>query len=167
MELLKDFGFDPILLTAQIINFLIILVVLKKFMYKPVLDMLKNRENEIKKGLKDSEDAQKRLEDAEEKEKQILQKARAEADKMVTDAKNEADALKAEKLEQTRIEVEKIIESGRATIALETKEAEDRLTGKIGTIAIALLEKSLAGIFGEKEQKEILKKATLQIQKNS
>ena len=52
MELLKDFGFDPILLTAQIINFLIVLVVLKKFMYKPVLDMLKKRENDIKKGIK-------------------------------------------------------------------------------------------------------------------
>ena len=167
MELLKDFGFDPILLTAQIINFLIVLVVLKKFMYKPVLDMLKKRENDIKKGIKDSEEAEKRLAEAEEKEKQILQKARSEADKMLQEAKNEADGLKTEKMEQTRTEVEKMLEQARLTIAQETKEAEERLTRKVGGIAIALLEKSLVGIFGEKEQKVILKKATDQLQKNS
>ncbi len=166
MEFLKDFGFNPILLTAQIINFLIILFVLKKFMYKPVLDMLKKRENDIKKGIKDSEEAEKRLAEASEKEKQILQKARSEADKMLQDAKNEADGLKIEKMEQTRAEVEKMLEQARLTIAQETKEAEERLMRKVGGIAIALLEKSLVGIFGEKEQKVILKKATDQLQKN-
>ncbi len=167
MELLKDFGFDPILLTAQIINFLIVLVVLKKFMYKPVLDMLKKRENEIKKGLKDSEESQKLLVDAEEKEKKILQKARNEADQMIAAAKKEADDLKNDTLEKTRLEAEKILEQARSTIAQETKIAEDNLTKKIGQIAVALLEKSLVGLFGEKEQKEIMKKATAQIQRKS
>lgn len=167
MELLKDFGFDPILLTAQIINFLIVLVVLKKFMYKPVLDMLKKRENEIKKGLKDSEESQKLLVDAEEKEKKILQNARNEADQMIAAAKKEADDLKNDTLEKTRLEAEKILEQARSTIAQETKIAEDNLTKKIGQIAVALLEKSLVGFFGEKEQKEIMKKATAQIQRKS
>lgn len=166
MEILKDFGVNPTLLIAQIVNFLIILFVLKKFMYKPVLDMLKKREIQIKKGLDDSTEAEKRLTEAEEKEKQILQKARLTADKMISDARSEADELKEDSLGKTKLEAGKILEQARLTITQENREAEERLTKKIGGIAIALLEKSLTGIFGEKEQKVILKKATDQLQKN-
>ena len=167
MEFLKDFGFNPVLLIAQIINFLIVLIVLKKFMYKPVLDMLKKREIQIKKGLNDSTEAEKRLTEAEEKEKQIVQKARITAEKMISDARLEADELKEDSLGKTKQEAEKILEQARLTILQETKEAEERLTRRVGGIAIALLEKSLTGIFGDKEQKIILKKATDQLQKNS
>ncbi|EKD87019.1 MAG: hypothetical protein ACD_37C00072G0003 [uncultured bacterium] len=166
MEILKDFGVNPVLLVAQIVNFLVILFVLKRFMYKPVLDMLKKRENQIRDGLKSGELGEKKLTEAEEKEKQILQKARSEADKMIADVKIEADELKEEKLEQTRREVEKMLEQARLTITQETTDAEERLTQKIGQIAISLLEKSLTGIFGEKEQKLILKKAQAQLMKH-
>jgi vacuolar-type H+-ATPase subunit H len=84
-----------------------------------------------------------------------------------TQGKKEADDLKNDTLEKTRLEAEKILEQARSTIAQETKEAEDNLTKKIGQIAVALLEKSLVGFFGEKEQKEIMKKATAQIQRKS
>jgi F-type H+-transporting ATPase subunit b len=57
MEILKTFGFDPILLGAQIINFLIIFYLLKRFLYKPVLGMLKTREDKIKEGIKQAEEA--------------------------------------------------------------------------------------------------------------
>lgn len=166
MELLKDFGFDPVLLIAQIINFLIILVVLKKFMYKPVLDMLNKRKEEIENGLKNAEEAEKKLSEADEKESLILQKAHAQAEKIVADAKLEAIAVKEETEEKTRQEVEKMLSNARLTIAQETKEAEEALTQKVGKIAILLLEKSLKGVFGEKEQSAILKKATENISKN-
>lgn len=167
MEIFKDFGVSPILLIAQIINFLIILYILKRFMYKPVLDVLKKREDQIRSGLKSAEEGEKKLIDSQEKEKQILQKARTTADKMVANAKLEAEELKAEKLAQTKLETEKMLELARLTIENETRDAEERLTQKIGRISVALLEKSLTGIFSEKEQSAILKKATDQIQKNT
>lgn len=167
MEIFKDFGVNPVLLIAQIINFLIILYILKRFMYKPVLDVLKKREDQIRNGLKSAEEGEKKLLDAEEKENQILQKARDTAEKMIADAKLEAEELKAEKLAQTKLEAEKMLELARLTIESETRDAEERLTQKIGGISIALLEKSLTGIFSEKEQSAILKKAASQIQKNT
>ncbi len=166
MNILKDFGVNPVLLVAQIVNFLIILFILKRFMYKPVLDTLKKRENEIKQGLKDAQEADKKLISAEEKEKQILQKAHATGENIIAEARLEVDELKAKKEEQTKAEAQRLIEQARLTIAQEEKAAEEKLTQKIGQIALNLLEKSLTGIFGEKEQKLILKKAQTQLMKH-
>ena len=165
MNILKDFGVNPVLLIAQIVNFLIILYLLKRFMYKPVLNMLKKREEDIKKGLKDSEAAENKLVEADEKEKQILRLAHEKADKIVNNAKTEANEAKLQIEESARKESEKIIEQARLTVERETEDAEERLTQKIGAIAISLLEKSLTGIFGEKEQKLIMKKASAQLEK--
>lgn len=165
MEFLKDFGFNPILFFAQVINFLIILLILKKLVYKPVLDMLNKRDKEIKDGLKNKEESDILLAKAREKETEILQKAQTKADKMVTDAKNEALETKAEIETGARAEAERMITQAKETIEQETKAAEERLTVKIGSIAISLLEKSLTGIFGKKEQEIILEKAEAEIKK--
>lgn len=155
------------LLIAQIVNFLIIFFILKRFAYKPVLEILKKREEEIKKGLKEAEESQKLLENAEQKEREILQKAQVEAEKMISDAKKEAQEEKDLATTNAKTEAEKILEQARLTISQETKEAEDQLTRKVGGIAITLLEKSLKGIFGEKEQKILIEKATKAISKEN
>ena len=165
MEFLNNFGFNPILFIAQIINFLIILFILKKLMYKPVLEMLKKRENEIKKGISNKEEADKLLTEAREKESQILQKAQVKANEIVDEAKNEAILLRKKNEEEIKKDTEKMVSEARLTIEQETKAAEEKLTQKIGEIAISLLERSLAGIFGKKEQDVILKKATERLQK--
>jgi F-type H+-transporting ATPase subunit b len=167
MEIFQDFGVNPVLLVAQIINFLIILYVLKRFMYKPLLSMLQKREDEIKKGLESAEESQRKLEEATQKEKEVLQKAQNQAEKIVSDAKKEAQELRAEMEEAARKESERLLTQARETIAQETKEAEDSLTKKIGTIAISMLEQSMKGIFGEKEQKIILEKAAAQLSKQT
>lgn len=166
MEVLKDFGVNPILLIAQIINFLIILFILKRFMYKPILSIIKKRENEIKKSIIDSEAADKKLEVASEKEKQILQKAQEKGEKIVSDARLEAEEARKKIEEQTKREAQRLLDDARITIEREEKEAEERLTRRIGAVAISLLRKSLTGIFGEREQRIIVKKAAGQLRKS-
>lgn len=165
MEILKEFGFDPTLFIAQVINFLIVFFVLKKILYKPVLGMLNKRSEDIKKGLADKEEAEKLLADAQTKETDLIQKAQIRADKIIADAKLEAAETRAQIEENARKDAEKMIALARETIAQETKIAEDHLTAKIGTIAIGLLERSLTGIFGKKEQELILKKAEVELKK--
>lgn len=167
MEFLKDFGFDPVLFLAQIINFVIIFFILKKILYKPVLDILHKRDSAIKQGIKDKEEAEKLLAEAEEKESEILKKAQEKAEKILNDAKLEANDTKTQIEENARKEAERMIKQANETIEQESKLAEDHLTKKIGTIAIGLLESSLSGLFGKKEQEEILKKAEEQLRKQS
>ena len=82
-ELLNKLGIDYKLLIAQIINFLVLLFVLWKFAYGPILAILEKRQKKIEKGLADAEAAEKRLEESEKKQKEVLRKARTEAKEIV------------------------------------------------------------------------------------
>lgn len=166
MEIVKNFGLDPFLFGAQVVNFLIILYLLKRFLYKPILDTLKKRENEIKEGIKQAEDARILLEKTEEREKQILKKAQESAKQTINEAKSEALVLAQKIEEDSKKQAEKILSQAREQIALEAKEAEKKLTSKIGALSVDLLQASLKEIFSEKEQKEVLEKAVKQLGKN-
>lgn len=166
MQIFKEFGVNPIMLVAQIINFLIILIVLKKFLYKPVLDMIKKRQEEIESGLDNTEKTRLALDKALEEEKNILQKAQERAGKIISLAKNDALETKNKYIETTKKESDALIEQARLQINEETKSAEENLIKNIGSIAISLLEKSLQGLFGKKEQQALLKKADEQIRKS-
>lgn len=165
MDILNEFGFNPILFVAQIINFVIIFIVLKKIMYKPVMEIIHKRDKEIRQGLRDKEEAEILLEKAGEKETEILKKAQAKAEKIIEEAKLEALDTKTQIEENAKKEAERMLTQAQETIAQEAKLAEEHLTNKIGTIAIGLLEKSIQGIFNKKEQDVILEKAELELKK--
>jgi F-type H+-transporting ATPase subunit b len=165
MDFLKNLGFDPVMLGAQILNFLIILFLLKRFLYKPVMDMVKKREETIVQGLKDAEQARKTLEKTIEEEKKILSKAQNEAKNILEDAKVQALEVSKEIEEVSKKQNERMFIQAKENIEQEAKETESRLTQKISIIASDLLTKSLEGIFSEKEQKQILDKTLKNINK--
>src|ERR1035437_399178 len=163
MEILKTFGLDPILLGAQIINFLIIFYLLKRFLYKPVLGMLKTREDKIKEGMRQAEEARLTLEKTIDEEKKILSKAHDEAKSLITDAKTQALEVAKEVEENTKRQAEKILLDAKAQIEQDAKRMETELGEKISILAKDMLTKSLQGAIGEKEQKQIAEKAVKNI----
>ena len=165
MEILKNFGFDPVMLTAQIVNFLIILFLLKRFLYKPVLEMLKKRQNLVQEGLKQAEEGKLSLEKALEEEKKILKKAQEQSKKIVDDASNQALAVAKEIEDNSKKQAEKILSDAKIQIEQETKEAEKRLSEDVSRLSIEFLEKSLKEIFGEKEEKLVIQNALKRLKK--
>jgi len=165
MEIFKNFGFDPILLVAQIVNFLIILFLLKKFLYKPVLDMLKKRKDDIVKGVKDAEEGRLTLERALEEEKKILRKAQEQSKKIIDDASNQSILLANDIEQNSRKQAEKILQDAKIQIVQETKEAEKRLAQDVSRLSIDFLSTSLKEIFGEKEEKLIIEKTLKRLKK--
>lgn len=159
MEIIKNFGLDPILLGAQIVNFLIIFYVLKRFLYKPVLSVLRKREQEIKDGLRQAEEGKKALENALQTEKDILKKAQNQAQKILEDARLQALEISRQTQENARKRAEEMLANAKDKIDQDIKDAEKRLTVYISELAINLLEKSTKLLFGQKEQEEIVKTA--------
>lgn len=155
MEVLKNFGFDPVLLFAQIINFLIILYLLKKFLYKPILDILKLRQVTIEKGLKQAEDAKITLEKALEEERKILAKAKISAQQVIDDAKESSIELSQTIEANAKKETERLINDALSRIFQESKLAEERLSEKTVVMATDIAEKALTNLIGKKEQKTI------------
>lgn len=132
MDALTSLGIDWKLLVAQIVNFLILLFLLKKFLYQPILKMLGERKQKIDKGLKDSEEAEKRLAETEIKTKDLIAKASQEAQKIVNEtrkeveknsvvildhAKQKSDEIVAKAKEQAEAEKEKIVNSAKSELA--------------------------------------------------
>jgi F-type H+-transporting ATPase subunit b len=159
MDFLKNLGFDPIMLGAQILNFLIIFYLLKRFLYKPVMDMVKKREDKISQGVKDAEDARLKLEETIEEEKRILTKAQGQAREIIDEARVHAQTLAAEIEASSKLQSEKMLMEAKAQMNQEGLEIEKRLSEKTSIIAMDMLSKSLKGFFSDKEQKSIVAKA--------
>lgn len=159
MESFAQFGLNPILLIAQIINFLVIFFVLKKFLYKPILEMLKKREETIKAGLKQAEEARILLENTEKKESEILKKAQAEARTLLDETRAQRDEMLKEAEIMTKQQTEALLKEAQAQIAYETSEAEKRLSSHISQLAVTFLEKSLNELFTKDDQEAVMKRA--------
>jgi len=159
MNLLEEFGINPLLLVAQIVNFGIILFVLQRFVYKPVLEMLKKRKDTIEQGLKQAQESKLLLEEAEEKQDKIIRHAQEQAKKIIEDTKAQSKEIALELEEKAKKQTEKILEDARVQITQETKEAEKGLAMRINEMSISLIGKSLEGIFTKKEEEEIINKA--------
>jgi F-type H+-transporting ATPase subunit b len=159
MEILHEFGIDWPLLVAQIINFLIIFYILKRFAYKPILAALKNRQTTIQKGLNDAEEAAKLLDKATEKEKEVLRKAHADAKKLLDDAKEQRVEMLRQTEEATKKEAERILKEAREQIAYESREAEKRLSAHVSELALHFLQRSLEEVFDQNEQEVVMRAA--------
>ncbi len=155
MDILKNFGVDPVLMGAQIVNFLIIFYLLKRFLYKPVLGMLKKREDKIQEGLKQAEEARLTLEKTLSDEKKILAKAQDKAKEIVEHSRLQAKEDSKKIVEETRKQAEGILQEAKQQIEQESAAVEKRISEKVTMLASDMLTKSLEGFFGEKEQKQI------------
>lgn len=163
MEILKNFGVDPILLGAQILNILLLFFLLKKFLYKPLLKMMQDRKLRIEEGLTFTQDAEKRLAKIKEEETKILKIAQTQAQKMLTETKKQTATLLKEAEEHSRAQTEKMIKDAHSKIAEESKEAEQRIAKKVTLLAMEYLRKSVSQLFDEKEQKEIMARAVKEL----
>lgn len=159
MEIIKNFGLDPFLLGAQIVNFLIVFYLLKRLLYKPVLTMLKNREARIREGLEKTEEARKLLEKTIEEEKTILKRAQNQANIFIEDAKNQALEISRQSEENSKKQAESMLTEAKDQIARESKITEEKLTVYISDLAIQFLQKTIKEFFSEKQQEEIMTKA--------
>lgn len=157
MEIINNFGLKPDLLFAQIVNFIIVLYLLRRFLYKPILDNLEKRKALIKEGLDKTEEARIRLEKVERQEKQILQAAQTQAEKILDDAKKESLDLLRKTEDDTRLKVESMLLQAREQIAFESKEEEKRLALQVSRLAVDFLQKGVENLFSKKDQELVMK----------
>lgn len=109
MEILEKLGIDWKLLLAQAVNFLILLWVLRRYAYKPILKALEARTKKIEQGLKDAETSQSKLQSVIEEEKKILVAAREEARNILVEAEASAKKRDTLMLEETKEKIDRMI----------------------------------------------------------
>ncbi len=158
MEILHQFGFDVKLFAAQIVNFLVIAYVFKRFLYKPILETLKKRNDMIARGVKDAEKATRALEKAEEQKEEILTTAQKEAEKILEEARIQSQKVRDELMAQTKAEVEKLMQNTHQQIELERENFKKEAKDVSLEIARKVLEQSIIKLFDKKDDDALVKK---------
>lgn len=166
MEIFKDFGFQPEFFVAQIINFLILAFIFKKYLYKPVLKVLKDRQTKIKQGIEDSEKAGIALATAEEQKDEILKRASQEAERIIESTRNEAQELKNSLMDRAKEDADRIIADGHEQAKIEFEKAD--AAAKIIALDLSkkVLERILDDLFTKDEKAKILKKNIQKLELN-
>jgi F-type H+-transporting ATPase subunit b len=167
MDILEKFGINPISVAAEIVNFLLVLYILKRFLYKPVFNVLKKRQDAIKEGLEKAEEGKKSLETAQVEEKKIIKSANETASQIVKDAREQAATIVKDAQEKAKNESIRTIADAKVQIEIERKEAESKILKDVTRLSVEVLRKSLSKILSDKEQDEVVKRAITTLQKQS
>ncbi|MBI2098798.1 F0F1 ATP synthase subunit B [Candidatus Uhrbacteria bacterium] len=157
--LLEKLGIDWRLFIAQMINFSILLFILYKFLYKPVLGMLERRRETIEKSLEDAKKIEERVVLAAAENEAKIREARIAAGRIVEEASSAAEAVKKEKLLLTRKEVEKIIEQGKEQLAREREEVLRSVREEAGSLVADAVAAVLKDISHEKIDKALIEES--------
>lgn len=152
---MEALGIDPKILLAQIINFSILLFLLKKFLYGPIIKMLDDRKEKIEQGLKDSEKAKEMLENVETETVMKNEKAFIDAKEIVESAKKEASEKAAEIIKKANHDADEMIKKAQAEAGSAKEKALSAAKGEIGSLVALALDK-ITGNGLDKLQKDKL-----------
>jgi F-type H+-transporting ATPase subunit b len=140
----------------MVVTFLIILFILKKFAWKPILGMIKEREEGIEKALQSAEQARQDMHLLKSSNEKILAEARAEKDVMMKEARETKDAIINEAKVKAKTEADKLIAQAREAIQTEKLAAITELKAQVATLSIDIAEKILKEQLSSEEKQKTL-----------
>lgn len=123
------------------VSFLIVLFLLKKLAWGPIVQSLKEREEGIANALNEAERARQEMAKLQAGNEELLRQARDERDAILKDAKAVADKMRAEAIAKTQADADRMITAARAEIENTKKAAIAELKNSVATLSIEIAEK--------------------------
>jgi len=148
-KLINDFSFG--LFIWQILIFVGLIFLLKKFAWKPILDAVNDREEGIKNALLSAENARKEMQNLQADNQRILQEARLERDNMLKDAREMKEKMVADAKNEAQVQGLKMIEQAKVAIEGEKNAAMAELKLQVSTLSLSIAEKLLKDELSNKE----------------
>jgi F-type H+-transporting ATPase subunit b len=148
-KLINDFSFG--LFIWQVVIFVGLIFLLKKFAWKPILDAVNEREQGIKNALESAESARNEMQNLQADNQRILQEARAERDAMLKDAREMKEKMVADAKNEAQEQGQKMIEQAKAAIESEKNAAMADLKSQVATLSLSIAEKILKDELSNKE----------------
>ena len=143
------------------ITFLVLLFILKKFAWKPILGAVSEREKGIKDALASAVEARKEMENLQADNERILKEARAEREAMLKDARELKNKMIDDAKKDAKIEANKLITQAQAAIETEKKAAIADLKSQVAQISISFAEKVVREELSNTEKQEKLVESML------
>jgi F-type H+-transporting ATPase subunit b len=153
-KLISEFSFG--LFFWQLFIFIGLILLLKKFAWRPILDSINERETSIKDALSSADEARKEMASLQEDNQKILQEARAEREALLKEARTSGADLLAKAKEDAKLEADKILSQAQDAIQNEKRTAINELKNQVAQISLEIAEKVIEGELESKEKQTIL-----------
>ena len=143
-------------LIVQIVNFLILLFILKRILYKPFLAKMEERRSTIQKALDEAKEARAAAARQQEENEGRLRAAYAEAAAVREQALKEAAEESRKHVEAAQVQARKMVEETKAQLDTEVRRARDELRRDVGDLAVAVAEKLVRRSLHDDDQRRIV-----------
>lgn len=156
MELIEKLGLDWKLLLAQVVNFLILLVILYKAAYKPVLQALEKRSKMIEKGIHDARASEEKLTAVEKLTQEKIAVAERTVGELIQGARTDADTIKKDLIVAAHAQSEEMLNKARLQMKEEHAKMLEDVRHEVTAIVIQATAKMLEREFSTEDQKRLL-----------
>jgi len=165
-EIAEQFGVTWQLLISQVILFVIVAVMLKKFAYAPVLKVLEERRQRIAEGLANAEAIKRELATAQAKAQEVLNQANTQANKSIEEARKAAAKVLEQETQKAVATANDIIAKARQASEAELARMKVELRREVGRLVVATSAKVTGNILTAEQQSRLAEDTATQLASN-
>ena len=165
-ELFSSLGIEWSVMLAQLVNFAILFAVLGKFVYKPVMKMLRERQESVVRVLAREEFSAKKLLETEADRENLLSVARAQSQKILDEAKNGGEELKKKMLTEAQGEIARLRAESEKRLAAEKARLVAEARRELGSIVVSAIEGTLGDALDARAQGRMVEQALAAIRED-
>ena len=155
---------DPGLFIWTIATFLVLLWLLKKFAWKPILEVLENRQDMIRKSLDDADQAKRELERVQQESAKLVSQARAEADAVIAGGRADGAKLREELRQKARAEADVIVQNAERQIQQERDRALSQIRHEAVEVSLMIASKLIQRNLTAEDNETLIENALKQVQ---
>lgn len=158
---------DPGLFLWTILTFLVLLVLLAKFAWKPLLALLDRREEMIRQSLDDADKAKQELQRLQQESKEILSKARVEAQSILAKSRSQAEKLKGELRQEAKVQADSILRDAEKQIQVETEKAIAVIKNEVVDLSLLVASKLIKKNLSKEDNQSLIEESLKQVESSS
>jgi F-type H+-transporting ATPase subunit b len=155
---------DPGLFIWTIITFLVLLGLLAKFAWGPLLQALESRQAAIRKSLDDAQQAKVELERLQQESAQIVRQARVDAEGIVSQSRSDAARLREEMRQKAKTDADGIVRNAERQIQLETTRALQQIRHEAVDLSVMIASKLLQRNLTREDNERLIDEALRQVE---
>jgi len=155
---------DPGLFIWTILTFLVLLAILAKFAWGPLLRALESRQESIRKSLDDARQAKVELERLHAESTEIIRQARLEADAIIVRSRGDAERLREEMRQKARSEADGIVRNAERQIQLETGRALQQIRREAVDLSVMIASKLIQRNLTKEDNERLIEEALRQVE---
>ena len=162
-EIVNTFGLEWPKFLAQLILFIVVYFVLKKFAFGPIIAMLEDRRKKIEEGQLNAQKIKQQLAEAEKRHAEILAKANIEAQNLIDRARESASHVADRKTQEAVAAAEQILAKAQEAAALEYERSMEQLKRELGHLVVETTAKVTGKVLNAEDQRRLQEEAARQL----